>query len=76
MLVRIASILWPSFLVAGVMETIFFTMFDPFEMHLFGDPVTTGRQTVYSIGFFCFWAMGAASSALTTFLSSRGGQEA
>jgi hypothetical protein len=70
MLVKIASILWPSFLVAGVAEMVFFTLFDPGEMHLLGNAVTASRQTVYSVGFFCFWAVAAASSALTLFLSS------
>ena len=70
MLLKIASILWPSFLVAGVAEMVFFTLFDPGEMHLLGNVVTASRQTVYSVGFFCFWAVAAASSALTTFLSS------
>jgi hypothetical protein len=73
MLLKIASILWPSFLVAGVAEMVFFTLFDPGEMHLFGNPVTASRQAVYSVGFFCFWAVAAASSALTVFLSSTAG---
>jgi hypothetical protein len=65
---RIAWVLWPAFLIAGVAETVFFTIFDPLEMHLFGQPLEAGRQAIYSVGFFVFWAMGAASSALTTFL--------
>jgi hypothetical protein len=70
MLLKIAFVLWPSFLVAGVMEMVFFTLFDPVEMHLFGNPVALGRQAVYSIGFFCFWAVTAASSALTLYLTT------
>ena len=65
---RIAWVLWPAFLIAGVAETVFFTIFDPLDMHLFGEPLEASRQTIYSIGFFVFWGMGAASSALTTFL--------
>ena len=32
-------ILWPSFVVAGVAEAVFFTLIDPQELYLFGDPV-------------------------------------
>jgi hypothetical protein len=70
MLLKIAFVLWPSFLVACVMEMVFFTLFDPIEMHLLGNAVAMGRQAVYSIGFFCFWTMTAASSALTLFINT------
>lgn len=54
-------ILWPSFLAAGVAEILFFTAFDPSDFE-------AGRLVAYSIGFFVFWALAAASSALTCFL--------
>lgn len=65
---RIAWILWPAFVVACVMEVVFFTLFDPSELTFFGEPIEASRMTVYSVGFFVFWAMGAASSLLTCFL--------
>jgi hypothetical protein len=37
-------------------------------MHLFGEPLAASRMTIYSVGFFVFWAMAAASSLLTCFL--------
>lgn len=61
-------ILWPSFLVGGVGEVLFFTMFDPQELYLFGEPTSLSRLAVYSIGFFLCWMFAAASSALTCFL--------
>jgi len=61
-------ILWPSFIVGGVAETVFFTLFDPTDLSLFGNPVTLSRTAVYSLGFFVFWLFAAASSALTCFL--------
>jgi hypothetical protein len=61
-------ILWPSFLIAGIAEGIFFTLIDPQELYLFGEPVYFSRMTTYSIGFFCFWAVCAASSMLTCFI--------
>jgi hypothetical protein len=65
---RLGWILWPAFLVAGVADGIVFSLFDPQEMHLFGEPLELSRIGVYSIGFFLFWAFGAASSALTCLL--------
>ena len=57
-----------SFLMAGVMEVVFFTLVQPEDLHFFGEPVTLSRQAVYTLGFFVFWAMTAGSSALTCFL--------
>jgi hypothetical protein len=68
MIQRLGWILWPAFLVAGVADGIVFSLFDPQEMHVFGEPVELSRIGVYSIGFFLFWAFGAASSALTCLL--------
>jgi len=65
---RLMWILWPAFLVAAVADGIVFSLFDPREMHVFGEPVELSRIGVYSIGFFLFWAFGAASSALTCLL--------
>ena len=61
-------ILWSSFIVAAMAEAVFFTAFDPQELVVLGEPVTLTRTAVYSIGFFAFWAVTAASSALTCYL--------
>ena len=60
-------VFWPSFLVAGAAEGLFFTAFDPTELTFFGEPVTWSRLAVYSTGFFAFWVVAAASSAFTCF---------
>ena len=65
---RLMRVLWPAFLVAGVAETIFFTVFDPFDLHFFGAPLAWSHEAIYTLGFFGFWALGVASSALTLFL--------
>ena len=65
---RLMWVIWPAFLVAGIAEAIFFTVFDPFELHFFGAPLDLSREVIYTMGFFGFWALGIASSALTTFL--------
>ena len=61
-------ILWPAFLVAGMADGLVFSLFDPQDMHIFGEAVNLGPRAVYSIGFFLFWAFAAASSALTCVL--------
>lgn len=61
-------ILWPSFIIGGVAEALFFTLFDPMDLHVFGEPVAVSRTAAYTLGFFGFWAFAAASSAFTCFL--------
>lgn len=65
---RIMWVLWPAFLVAGAAEFAFFSVFDPADLMVQGAPLDLSRPAVYTIGFFAFWALGAASSALTVFL--------
>jgi hypothetical protein len=65
---RVMWVIWPAFLVAAVAETIFFTIFDPFDLHFFGESLDLSREGIYTLGFFGFWALGIASSALTVFL--------
>ena len=62
------SVLWPSFVVGGAAEVLFFTLIDPAQLYLLGEPVAFGRLATYSIGFFLFWAIAAASSAFTLLL--------
>jgi len=66
---RIMWIVWPAFMVAGVLEVLVFAMVDPQDLHWFGHPLAMSRQGVYTIGFFVFWAITMVSSGLTTLLS-------
>jgi hypothetical protein len=65
---RFMWVIWPAFLVAAVAEAVFFTVFDPFDLHFFGAPMELSRLAMYTLGFFGFWGLGVASSALTVFL--------
>lgn len=67
-MLRIMWVLWPSFVVAGIAEGIFFTVIDPQELYLFGEAVHLSKIATYSIGFLGFWAVCAASSLMTCFL--------
>jgi len=71
---RLMWILWPSFLVGGVAEAVFFTLIDPQELYLLGEPVHWSPTAVYSVGFLLFWLVAAASSALTSFLQRTAGE--
>lgn len=68
-MLKILLVLWPSFVVAGIAEGVFFTVIDPQELYLFGEPVNFSRLATYSIGFFCFWVVCATSSLMTWFLT-------
>ncbi len=61
-------ILWPSFIVGGIAEVLFFSAFDPLDMMFFGYPISWSREAVYTVGFFVFWGICAASSTATCFL--------
>ncbi len=60
-------VLWPSFVVAGFMNCVFFVLFDPLELIINGAPLFETRTAAYSAGFFLFWAFTAFSSSLTLF---------
>ena len=61
-------VLWPGFLIAIPTVGIVFTLLDPADLHLFGEPLGLSRLGAYSLGFFFFWAMGSVCSAFTLML--------
>lgn len=66
---RAMAILWPAFLMAGVLEALVFAMVDPDGLHWFGGaPVELSRNAVYTLAFFAFWGVVATASALTQLL--------
>jgi hypothetical protein len=67
-------VLWPSFLAAGIAEILFFTLVNPQELYIFGEPVYFSAIATYSIGFFAFWALTTVSSMLTMYLNCRPGE--
>lgn len=66
-MLKLIQVLWPSFLVAGVAEIVFFTVIAPQTLYLFGQPVNFSPIATYSIGFFGFWLVCAGSSLMTIF---------
>jgi len=74
MMQRLIAILWPSFLVAGVANIIFTTLFDPLEILYRGEPLIEQRIAAYTIGFFVFWLLGIAASSLTCYFQRSAGE--
>lgn len=64
------SILWPSFLMASVLEMLVFAWIDPAELKSPLEPNAWSPQAIYSFTFFLFWIFTTASSALTAWLCS------
>jgi hypothetical protein len=66
---RLMWIVWPAFLMAGVMEILVFSLADPEELSWFGHQLEWSRQTVYTVSFFVFWLVLGLSGGLTLLLS-------
>lgn len=60
-------ILWPSFLTSILGEIAFFSLIDPRELYLLGEPVRWEPVAVYSTGFMLFWALTGLTAALCFF---------
>lgn len=58
------NILWPSFLMACLLEMVIFGYVDPKELYL-SDSFNNPRLTIHAISFFIFWIICAFSSAIS-----------
>ena len=65
---HIIWILWPAFIAAGIAEVVFFTVIDPKQLFLLGQPIELAALTTYSVGFFLFWVLCIGSSLMTYFM--------
>ena len=61
---RLLQVLWPAFLVGGMIEIFVFAMVDPEDVHLPGG-VELSRTAIYSLAFFCFWTFAATLRSTT-----------
>ncbi len=67
---RVFAILWPAFLMAGVLEMLVFAFVDPRDLHwLGGASVDLSRQGVYTLTFFLFWFIVSIAGVLSALLS-------
>ncbi|MDP3084305.1 MAG: hypothetical protein Q8N44_11540 [Rubrivivax sp.] len=68
---RAMAIVWPAFLMAGVLEALVFSLVDPGSLRWFGGAALELSATaVYSLAFFAFWAAIIAAGALTQLLGA------
>lgn len=66
---RAMMILWPAFLMAGVLEMLVFAVVDPAQLHWFGgEAVDWPASAIYTVAFFVFWGVIATAGALTQLL--------
>jgi hypothetical protein len=67
---RALCILWPAFLMAGVLEMLVFAVVDPGGLQWFGSaPIDWQPTTVYSVTFLMFWLVISLASSITQFLT-------
>jgi hypothetical protein len=65
------QIAWPSFLMAGVMEGLVFSVVDPTTLHWFGHrAIDWPVQAVYTVSFFLFWLVIAVACAVSRALGT------
>lgn len=68
---RTLTILWPAFMMAGVLETLVFAVVDPAELRWFGtDSIGWPAAAVYTVTFLIFWGVISVAGALTALLST------
>ena len=67
---RALQVLWPAFLMAGVLEMLVFALVDPGDLHgLGGLPIDWPRQAIYTVTFLVFWAAVSAAAAISLWLA-------
>ena len=64
------AVAWPSFLMAGVLEMLVFSVVDPGQLHWFGGAaIESGATTIYSVAFIVFWVVIAAAGLMSHLLA-------
>jgi hypothetical protein len=71
---RLMWILWPAFLMAGVIEMLVFALVDPQDLQWFGHHLEISRQGIYTVSFFVFWFVTSLSGAMTVLLAMPAGE--
>lgn len=64
------TIVWPAFLMAGVLEMLTFAVVDPADLRWFGgESISWSSSAVYTVTFLIYWGVVSMSGALTALLS-------
>ena len=64
---QIGVVLWISFLMATVATGVFFSAIDPLALQYCVSFPEVSRLGAYTVGFFLFWLLTAATSMLVVF---------
>ncbi len=65
------AVVWPSFLMAGVLEALVFAVVDPADLSGFGGHrLELSRQAVYTLSFLLFWLVLSVSASLSLLMAS------
>lgn len=76
LVVRALCVAWPSFLVAGILEALVFSVLDPSTILWFGaDSIPWSSVTVHSVTFLVFWGAISASCAMSIWLLREPGSQ-
>ncbi|MBA4708597.1 hypothetical protein [Aquitalea aquatica] len=59
---------WPSFIIAVLATSVFFSIFDPAELTLHGNALFADKLSAYSVFFLISWAFGALNTAIVLVL--------
>ena len=66
---RLMWVVWPAFLVAGLLEMLVFALVDPQDLLWAGQALPLSSQGIYTLAFFVFWALAAVACGLTVLLA-------
>jgi hypothetical protein len=68
---RALTVLWPAFVMAGVLEMLVFALVDPQQLHGWAvDAAAWPRAAVYTLAFFVFWLCISGASAVSVWLAT------
>lgn len=62
---RVGTVLWLSFLMAGIATGFFFSVIDPYELRYCVDFPEISRTGAYTVGFFLFWLLTSVTGLLS-----------
>lgn len=66
---RVVTVLWPAFLMAGVLEMLVFAVVDPHQLHGWGmDSADWPAGAVYTVAFLLFWAIIGVAAGIAVWL--------
>jgi hypothetical protein len=65
----LSSVLWPSFIAAGIATVLTFSLLDPLHLDTTHGPLVHSRLAGYSAGFLLYWLVCALSSSATVYFA-------